>query len=663
MEILMALINKIKSLIAITGLIGLIGVAPFSGHADAAVDTEQVTILCYHSVQPTVIKNDGYTISQSQFAQQMEYLHTHGYHPVALADLIAARRGEKPLPAKAVMLTFDDAYRSYADFVVPILGHYGFPSMLAIVGKWIENAPPIGLPEPLLNWEQLKELSRNPLVTLASHTYDSHKGIRYTPQDSEGAAVGVRTYLGGPDQSIESQEAYRQRMTQDFTQQEQLFLKHLNRKPAAIVWPYGYYTAIALETAKQFGFDISFALDEKNLLRADVKTATCYNRYLVIPKTIIDFIHDINRETPAQPTIRAVQIDLDLLYSEHSIEQTYRNIDKQIERLVQLNINTVFLQAFADPDGNGNAAEVYFHNRFLPVRADIFGYITHQLKVRGMKVFAWLPVLSYEFTDNDFNRQHRVQRLNGVPQEPQGYLRLSPFSEDVLHRISGLYADLAEGALISGILFQDDAFLSDEEDFSPVAVAAFEKNIRKHITAAGITTDAALARQWRTFKTERLIDFTNAIAQAVRRHRPDALFARNIYARLLTQLEAETWFAQNYRRFLTTYDYTVVMAYPQMEKANHPTSWLRNLAAAAVAVPKGVEKTVFKLQTYDWRARQWVPEKDLLEQMEIVLATGIRHIAYYPDNFWEKKPDIDRLRFEMSISTGIRPNLDERPSN
>ena len=649
----------------IIGLIGLIGVAPFCGHADAAGTSEQVTILCYHSIQPTVIKNDGYTISQSQFAQQMEYLYTHGYHPVATADLIAARRGEKPLPAKAVLLTFDDAYRSYADFVVPILGHYGFPSMLAIVGNWIENAPPKGLPEPLLNWEQLKELSRNPMVTLASHTYDSHKGIRYTPQGSEGAAVGVRAYLGGggPDHPIESQEAYRQRLTQDFRQQEQLFLEHLNRKPAAIVWPYGYYTAIALETARQFGFDISFALDEKNLLRADVKAAACYNRYLVTPKTIIDFIHDINRETPAQPTIRAVQIDLDLVYSEQSLEQTYRNIDKQIKRLVQLNINTVFLQAFADPDGSGTAAEVYFHNRFLPVRADIFGYAAHQLKVRGMKVFAWLPVLSYEFPDHDFNRQHRVQRLNGAPQEPQGYLRLSPFSDKVLHRISGLYADLAEGALISGVLFQDDAFLSDEEDFSPATVAAFGKSVGKRITAADITADAALARQWRAFKTERLIDVTNAIAQVVRRHRPDALFARNIYARLLNQLEAETWFAQNYRRFLAAYDYTVVMAYPLMEKADHSITWLRKLAAAAVAAPNGVEKTVFKLQTYDWRTKQWVPEKDLLEQMEIVLATGVRHIAYYPDNFWEKKPDIDRLRLEMSISTGIRSNLHERPGN
>ena len=133
------------------------------------------------------------------------------------------------------------------------------------------------------------------------------------------------------------------------------------------------------------------------------------------PKTIIDFIHDINRETPAQPTLRAVQIDLDLVYSEQSLEQTYRNIDKQIERLVQLNINTVFVQAFADPDGSGNAAEVYFHNRFLPVRADIFGYAAHQLKVRGMKVFAWLPVLSYEFPDHEFNRQHRVQRFERRP--------------------------------------------------------------------------------------------------------------------------------------------------------------------------------------------------------------------------------------------------------
>ena len=649
----MALIETKKSLSTIIAMIGLVWLSSFAGIAAASADTDQVTILCYHSVQASVKKNDSYTISQRQFAQQMEYLYTHEYHPISLADLLAARRGKKRLPAKAVMLTFDDAYRSYADFVVPLLNLYEFPSMLAIVGSWIETGPPEGLPESLLNWEELKKLSLNPLVTLASHTYDQHRGIRYTPQGSEGAAVGVRAYLG-PGQGFESQEAYRQRMAQDFTQQEMLFLKKLNRKPATVVWPYGYYNTIAMETAKQFGFEISFALDERNLIRADVKGTTCYNRYLVSPKPILDFINDIKREIRLQPTMRAVQIDLDLVYSEQSLEQTYRNLDMLIERLVQLNINTVFLQAFADPEGDGNATEVYFNNDYLPVRADIFGYAAHQMKVRGMKVFAWMPVLSYLFPDIGFDRRHSVKRMNGAPQKAEGYFRLSPFSDDVLRRISGLYADLAKGALISGILFQDDAFLSDEEDFSTAAVAAFAKTVGKQITAAEIAADAQLARQWRTFKTERLITFTDAISRAVRRHRPDALFARNIYARLLTQLEAETWFAQNYRRFLATYDYTVVMAYPQMERVNHPSKWLKNLAAAAVAAPMGAEKTVFKLQTYDWHTKQWIAEKDLLEQMRIVLGAGIRHLAYYPDNFWEKKPDVNLTKLEMSTMAGIR---------
>lgn len=36
-----------------------------------------------------------------------------------------------------------------------------------------------------------------------------------------------------------------------------------------------------------------------------------------------------------------------------------------------MQISTVYLQAFADPDGDGLVKEVWFPNRLLPMKADI----------------------------------------------------------------------------------------------------------------------------------------------------------------------------------------------------------------------------------------------------------------------------------------------------
>ncbi len=619
--------------------------------AAAAPDPEELLILCYHSVQPAPRADDAYSISQRRFAEQMDYLRTHGYRPVSLQDVVEARRGVKKLPDKAVMLTFDDAYRSYSQFVVPLLEHYGFPSMLAVVGSWIETGPPEGLPEPLLTWTELKQLTRHPLVTLASHSYDLHKATVYTPQGNVGPVVGVRAY-DPKQQRYETEAEYRLRLQNDFRRQEAVFLERLGSKPQALVWPYGCYTAIGLETAGAFGFDISFALDDKDAIVAHPEQAGALNRVLVLNASMDHFLYQLLQARKAQEPVRAVQVDLDLVYSEISALETEENLGKLIDRLVALKVNTVFLQAFADPEGTGNVPQVYFHNRWLPVRGDIFAHAVHQIKYRGMKVFAWMPTLSYIFPDQDFNQAQSVRNREGDA-ALSGYRRLSPFSSEVRRRVADLFTDLAMEAQISGVLFQDDAYLGDDEDYHPAALEAFEKHIGRHVDGEELKPEAALAEKWSRFKTQALMDYLGELTNAVRRYRPDALFARNLYAPLLVDPASEQWFAQNYDRFLEAYDYVVVMAYPYMEEAARSVAWLEDLAAVALQAPLAKRKTIFKLQAYDWRRKHWIDDASLLRQMRAVLGAGIRHLAYYPDDFWEDRPAIKQIRLEISTFSGM----------
>ena len=209
----------------------------------------------------------------------------------------------------------------------------------------------------------------------------------------------------------------------------------------------------------------------------------------MVRRPIEDFIGNLQKKAPTIIPLRAVQVDLDTIYTNQGPEAIERNLAKLVQRLVRLGVNTVYLQAFADPDGTGNVREVYFHNRFLPVRADIFAHAVHQIKVHGIRVYAWMPVLGYHFPDEDFNQRHRVRQYDDERPANAGYIRLSPFSEEACARIGGLYADLASGAQISGILFQDDAFLGDREDFYPQALSAFASTLGKTIDRKKILTD------------------------------------------------------------------------------------------------------------------------------------------------------------------------------
>ena len=504
-----------------------------------------------------------------------------------------------------------------------------------------------------MTWKQLRQIAADPLVAIASHSYDLHKAIAYTPQGNVGAAVGVRGF-DDKHGSYETETQYRQRLMEDFSRQRALMQQHIGLIPRAMVWPFGHYNAIGVDIARQNGFDLGFCLDEGLDGRARVSTPQRLNRVIITDQSIDMFIYGLRHLRGGNTAIRAVQVDLDLVCSPGSAEETDRNLGRLIDRLVALKVNTVFLQAFADPDGSGTIRSVYFANRVLPVRADIFAHAVHQMHFRGMKVYAWMPALSYLFPDLDFNQRNSVMAYQSRSTLPGAswYRRLTPFSPAVAQRTGMLFEDLGSKALISGILFQDDSYLTDDEDFHPDALAAFSEHTGQQVEPEALVADGPVRKQWARFKTERLIAYLDGLADRVRKFRPDARIARNIYAGLLTNPDSEQWFAQNYNLFLKHYDHVVVMAYPQMEKARRPLKWLETLASAA-AHPLARQKTIFKLQAYDWQRRQWIDEALLLKEMRMVLSAGMRHLAYYPDNLWDRKPDIDIIKLEMSTQTGM----------
>lgn len=613
--------------------------------ADDSPQPGEFLVLAYHAVTAKPSPDDEFSVSRDLFAEQMEYLRTHGYHPISIEDILKAGRGEKALPDKAVLLTFDDAYVSYYEFVVPFLEMLGYPSVLGVVGSFVDD-PPKGLSDSVMSWKQIKEVSGKKLVEVVSHSYDLHKGIQYNPAGNVGSAAALRAY-NPKEKAYETEAEYRARIAEDFETQKALFIKHLGSVPKAIIWPYGWYTLISQKVAADSGCIAGFTTEAGF---ASTRRIADINRIFVKNKPIGDFISLIKTPKPERPQMRAVQVDLDLIY-DPSYEKMDQNLGKLIDRLVAMKMNTVFLQAFADPEGSGTIRSVYFDNRVLPVRADFFSHAAHQMIIRNMTVYAWMPTLSIELPDRELNESLRVREgpeMASVPSR-SWYNRLTPFDSKVRELVAVLYQDLASHSLVHGVLFQDDAYLTDKEDFHPAALSGLERVLGRGYKLDSLEPEQA--RKWMRHKTENLIEFTKNLMESVRIFRPNALFARNIYASLIMEPESEAWFAQNYGRFIESYDSVVVMAYPQMEKVEKLSKWLERITKKAREFPHGIEKTVFKLQSYDWEKKSWIKDKDLLEELRDVLASGGKHIAYYPDNFWEDKPGLSTIKLEMSTES------------
>jgi peptidoglycan/xylan/chitin deacetylase (PgdA/CDA1 family) len=101
-----------------------------------------VAIIMYHSVrdEPAASFNTlgGIIHSTTVFRAQMETIARH-FDPVRLDDVLGFVRGEKNLPARPVVVTFDDGYADNYQIAKPILDQTGVPGVFYVVADCIRR--------------------------------------------------------------------------------------------------------------------------------------------------------------------------------------------------------------------------------------------------------------------------------------------------------------------------------------------------------------------------------------------------------------------------------------------------------------------------------------------------------------------------------------------
>jgi biofilm PGA synthesis lipoprotein PgaB len=468
----------------------------------------------------------------------------------------------------------------------------------------------------------------------------------------EPAAVTFR-YL--PDQKrYETEEEFRQRIRSDLAKSIESLNDALGKRPVVLTWPYGRYNSIGIEEAKSLGFEMILTLDEGY---SDTSRLERVQRYYLIDQRdwVGSFKDSLARGLRDNTRIRGVQIDLDLIVNSSSYSESDRNLGQLIERLVKLGVNTVFLQGFCDKDGSGNVKSLYFANSVLPVEIDFLSHAVNRIQAQGIKVFVWMPALAYELPDPDLNQSLKVREWhNGSPQVTSSwYRRLSPFAPRTQELTRKIFRDLAATVNLDGILIQDDAYLTDEEDFHPAAIEAFRSQYGTTPDPPAFKADRSLAEKWTRLKVETLDTQVAGLVTTVKNYRPGALIARNIYSKPVTDPESAEWFAQDFRNYLKQYDLAVVMAYGPMEGESNSREWYRKLFKAAGG-EETASKVLFKLQSHDWKNKRWLSDTDLKDEMTFLLSLGARHIAYYPDNLFQNRPDPETISPVISARNQAR---------
>ncbi|HPN85119.1 MAG TPA: poly-beta-1,6-N-acetyl-D-glucosamine N-deacetylase PgaB, partial [Victivallales bacterium] len=433
---------------------------------------EKFLVLCYHDIPVKIVDDaDEYAVELENFVLQIEFLKSEGFSFISADDVIAASEGRGQLPEKSVLLSFDDAYESFYINVFPLLKIYKIPAMLAVVSSWIEAGELPEYKKRFMTWEQIKEVSESGLVNVASHSFNMHKSVQTNHLGSTAAMYVSRIY-DPKSKTYEGGDEYLKRISKDIQDSFSMLSEKDSKVPISIVWPYGRYNGITVKTASQVGFKMMFTLDAG---LGNIQRLQAIPRFIMMGNPPIkDFAKMFRKKFVKYPRDKIVHLDIDSVYDPDP-EKISHNIDLLIERIYTIKPHAVYLQAFCDSKGDGNIESVYFPNRVLPMKADIFGRIARSLSVRGIAVYAWMPVLSIKLPDENKNKQLRVMEFRDAAfrQSSSWYERFSPFSEEACVLMETLYEDLAAYCSFEGVIFQDDAYLNDFEDFHPDAMKAY----------------------------------------------------------------------------------------------------------------------------------------------------------------------------------------------
>ena len=634
--------------LALAGLSGMALAKP------PKIDASELTVIGYHEITDT--KNaliPQYAVTTKQFGEHIDWLQKNGFHFITVDQLIRAHQGKAALPTKPVLLTVDDGYQSFYQNAYPVIKAKKIPVVLAVVGSWLEpkanqkvdfSGEEISR-DKILSWPELKEMQDSGFVEIASHSYHLHRGITGNPQGNSEPAATTRFY-DVKTKTYENDSQYQTRIYNDLKKNNQLLKEHGIRSPRIMVWPYGRYNMQTVQIAKKLGMPITITLDDG----ADHAKQSLQNMSRILVEggmSTNDLAQEIkNRElnlTDNNRPQKIMHVDLDYIYDPDP-QQQERNLGNLLDRINVMGVNTVYLQAFSDADANGSADMVYFPNRHIPMRADLFNRVAWQIQTRTpvSRIYAWMPLLAWELPKTDPVSKDLVvtQQDKTSGHLNMGYIRLSPFSPEARQTIREIYEDLAKSSSFNGILFHDDVTLSDYEDASPDALKAYAKQ--------GLPTDLAKIRandedlqKWTAFKTRYLDDFAMQLVDEVRQYEPFLLKARNLYAQVALKPYAENWYSQSLEESLNRYDFTAIMAMPYMEQVKNPDQFYKDMVDRVKKYPNGIKKTVFELQATNWRNNEKVPSTEMAATIHSLYEQGAMHVAYYPDDPIKDHPDVN----------------------
>lgn len=203
-------------------------------------NADRIPVITYHrictdSYHRTLTDQGSLWHKLSSFEEEMKYLHDNGYTTLSMDEFYEWYKGERNVPSKSVVITFDDGHYSVINYGLPVLKKYNMKATVFMIGKDYNFKADSKNPMACIGLEDIYKTRQDyPELDFQSHTYKLHNNSNVDPVV--------------PDMSYEE-------IVRDFELQDMLF-NALDFEYLA--YPYGIYTEDFIKAAKDSGYKLAF---------------------------------------------------------------------------------------------------------------------------------------------------------------------------------------------------------------------------------------------------------------------------------------------------------------------------------------------------------------------------------------------------------------------
>lgn len=193
-----------------------------------AVAPFRVPVLMYHEIADSAQTPSRLAVSPDVFAEQVAYLREAGFTAVTAGELAAALAGGGELPARPVVLTFDDGYGDFYTHALPVLKRHGLTGTVFQTTGWVGVE---GTEKRMLNWQELAEIAAAGLE-IGAHTC-THPQLDQLPDKM---------------------------LRDELYTSKSLLEDHLGMAVPGLAYPYGYSNAKVRRVAREFGHTYAYTV-------------------------------------------------------------------------------------------------------------------------------------------------------------------------------------------------------------------------------------------------------------------------------------------------------------------------------------------------------------------------------------------------------------------